>query len=279
MSRNDKARSVSKRLSNLAREKDVPYINISTSFFLERLLARLVADQNLKKQLIFKGGYVGLRVYNSSRYTVDLDAIINKSDLTKVLPSVRLYIESKNLDDCVWFKFEREEKLQTQSDCGGFRQVYRVGLGEMPDDVSKCNLIHLDIGIGDSVTPGPIETSTESILDNETLGWQVYSIESIIAEKLHAFISRDGDSSRSKDIFDLAFYLPKADSKILKDAIENCFKNRSTPLPENMYTRMSSFDFNLTKMGWKKVISSMAEPVEFEDCLAVIFKQLKENYN
>ncbi len=68
-----KSDSVRKKLSNLSQKLKAPYRNVETVLLIERLVARLVADKKLSQHLVFKGGFVGLRVYESPRYTIDLD--------------------------------------------------------------------------------------------------------------------------------------------------------------------------------------------------------------
>ena len=85
MKKEDQAKSITAKLSKISRTTGINYQSISTTFLLERLLARLVADKKLAKSLVFKGGYVGLRVYNSNRYTIDLDALLMKADIPSTL--------------------------------------------------------------------------------------------------------------------------------------------------------------------------------------------------
>ena len=275
MNKKDRARSISKKLSNLARKREIPYRNIMMSFYLERFLARVISDKDLQDHLIFKGGYVNLRVYDSQRYTIDLDAVIFDKNLIEILQKVILVVEN-DIDDGTWFRFQEQQDLLTQGEYEGIRQIYRSGLGGMPKDISKCDVVHFDLGVGDVIVPGPTRVQTQSILEEEDLSWKVYSIESIIAEKIHAFISRNGDNSRSKDIFDLAFFLPKSDPKLLKEAIKVCFKHRNTSLPESIYKQMYSFDFKLTAKGWTKATSSLIEKVTFDSCLETVLNELKQ---
>lgn len=58
MKKEDRAKSISAKLSKISRATGINYQGISTTFLLERLLARLVADGKLAKSLVFKGGYV-----------------------------------------------------------------------------------------------------------------------------------------------------------------------------------------------------------------------------
>ena len=58
-----KARSIAQRLSNISKEMNISYRYVSTNFFIERMAARVLTTP-LKDKLIFKGGYVGLRVFS-----------------------------------------------------------------------------------------------------------------------------------------------------------------------------------------------------------------------
>lgn len=274
MTKKDKAKSISKKLSNLAKKRDTPFRNIAMAFYLERLLARIVANKQIVKHIVFKGGYVGLRVYESQRYTIDLDAALIKKNISEALQIMTLAIES-DIDDCTWFKLDSEKSLLTQGGYEGMRQIYRVGLGDMPADISNCDIVHFDIGVDDSIVPAPVNIKTEPMLAGESLSWNVYPMESIVAEKIHAFISRDGDSSRAKDIFDLAYYLPKTNSALLMQALESCFQHRHTELPESVYKVMRSYDFKLAKRGWMKVGSSLSQDKGFDFYLDVVLEGLK----
>lgn len=63
-------RSVSDRLKRIAREKHATYAEILTQFLIERAVARLAIEPSLPDHLIFKGGFVGLRVYGSTRFLI-----------------------------------------------------------------------------------------------------------------------------------------------------------------------------------------------------------------
>lgn len=137
-----KGTSVRQKITDLATKLDVPFQNIQTAFMIERLVARLVTDKNLARQLVFKGGFVGLRVYNSERYTVDLDALLVKANIESTLTLTRKNAEV-DLDDGIWFKFEDQMDLATQGEYGGVRQVYRAGIGEILKNLSKAQTIRL----------------------------------------------------------------------------------------------------------------------------------------
>jgi hypothetical protein len=96
----NKGDSVRQKLANLSAKLSIPYPSLETVFVLERLVARLVANKELSKRLVFKGGYVGLKVYESLRYTVDLDALLIKSDIETTLKLAKEKAEA-DLEDGV----------------------------------------------------------------------------------------------------------------------------------------------------------------------------------
>lgn len=117
-----KGESVRRKLTVIAKNLGVKYRDIETIFLIERLVARLIANTKLSSNLVFKGGFVGLKVYDSPRYTVDLDALLVKSNIGQTLDHAKNQAEI-DLDDGVWFRFERQIDLATQGEYGGIRHV------------------------------------------------------------------------------------------------------------------------------------------------------------
>lgn len=271
-----KGHSVRQKLVNLSHDLGIPYQNLETSFILERLVARLIADETLCRHLVFKGGFVGLRVYDSLRYTVDVDALVVKADVESTLEWAREKAES-DLDDGVWFHFEDQVDLTTQGEYGGIRQVYRAGIGEILKDIKKARVVHFDVGIGDPVTPGPLAIETPSLLTpHDALGWSVYPVETIIAEKLHALIAHGDINSRAKDVYDLATFLPMVDAEVLGSALKRCFDYRSTELPQNLSATLSAIDTRSLERGWISATASVPGKPLFKTSLDTIIKLIGE---
>ena len=115
-----KSDSVRKKLSNLALKLEVPYRNLETAFLIERLVARLVADKKLDQHLVFKGGFVLLKRYESLRYTRDADVFavsISKAELVTMLKNALL----ADLDDGFWYGDIQEQELNDQGEYGVFK--------------------------------------------------------------------------------------------------------------------------------------------------------------
>ncbi|MGD9628561.1 MAG: nucleotidyl transferase AbiEii/AbiGii toxin family protein [Pyrinomonadaceae bacterium] len=271
-----KGTSVRQKLINLSIESGIPFQNLETAFILERLVARLTADADLQKHLVFKGGFVGLKVYNSDRYTVDVDALVVKSDVESILERAKRSAET-DLDDGVWFRFENQMDLATQGEYGGIRQTYRAGIGEALKNLNKAQVVNFDVGIGDPVTPEPISIETDSlIIPNSNLSWQVYPVETIIAEKMHALIAHGDINSRSKDVYDLAILLPMANSAILAEALKRCFEFRQTELPNNFANVLKSMDTKSLERGWRSATVSVSDKPQFKMTFETIVRLVGE---
>ena len=235
---------------------------------------RITASKKLQNNIIFKGGYVGLRVHDSGRYTTDLDAIIASSEVRDILMAIRNEVE-KTSYDAVWFRFEKDSNLKTQDKHGGVRQVYRAGIGKIPDDTRRSQKINLDMSVGDPVIPPPLDVTTAELIGEGELGWRVYPLELIVAEKIHALVDRGNYNSRSKDIFDLHQFLPKSKAKNLQQAIESCFKHRQTELPRNLAEHIQNINTTWLKQGWTSAVSTVKNPPSFEQAYQTLVSELR----
>lgn len=83
MTTKSKGESVRQKLTLFSKKLGAKYKDVETVFMIERLVARLIADKHLSSHLVFKGGFVGLKIYESPRYTVDLDALLVKANIER----------------------------------------------------------------------------------------------------------------------------------------------------------------------------------------------------
>jgi predicted nucleotidyltransferase component of viral defense system len=271
-----KGESVRAKLKSLASKMKIKYSHLETVFLIERLVARLIADKKLSQNLVFKGGFVGLKVYQSPRYTIDLDALLVKSNIEQTLDLVKLQAQS-DMDDGVWFRFESQMDLATQGEYGGIRHTYRAGIGEILRDIKRAQIINFDLGIGDPITPGPQTVEVKTFIGNEDFSWSVYPVETICAEKLHALISHGDDNSRSKDVHDLAIFLPKTDPQTLKKAIKNCFEFRETELPKSFVEGVKQLNTSRLERGWDSAVSSIPNIGTFAEAFDALCEHLEKS--
>ena len=270
-----RTRSISKKLSNIVNERNTTYQNVLTEFFLERLLARLVLNSKLKSNLIFKGGYVGYKIYYSQRYTVDLDALLMNYDLLSCAMLIKESVKN-DIDDHVWFEFESEANIRAQLEYGGYRMTFRAGIGIRPEKLNQCQIINLDIAIGDVIVSLPTLRETKLLLEEKSLSWFVYPVESMIAEKLHVIVARGAHNSRSKDIYDICLFFPQANSELLRSSIKLCFLSRETNVPNDISRFLSELDYSLLERGWISALSSTSKNITFRECIKMIIKYFRK---
>jgi len=264
MIRNDDVgKSIRQRLNNLAKQKGFPIHELATDFLIERMLVRIVNNKGLFDKLVFKGGYVAVKIYSSSRHTRDLDAVLEKGNIKQTVEFVKEAV-STDLNDGTWFLFEDEIDLETQNEYGGIRLVFRAGIGQMLKNVKRAQLVNLDIGYGDPITPEPIKTKIASILEGNEISWRVYPVETTVAEKLHAIVARQSFNSRSKDIFDLHILLPKCNVETLRKAITATFEYRKEAIPNSFSSLLENIDTSILEAGWKKAVASLEGNQDFK---------------
>jgi len=272
MSNESKARSISLRLSTIARQRAVPFERVQTEFLLERMVSRIMGSKKLAKCFVFKGGYVGRRAYASPRYTMDLNAIIFGAKISALQLEIINSIE-KEIGDGIWFKFEKNEDLQTQGEYPGTRFIFRTGIGQMLTIQEKSQKLSLDIGVNDFYISQKEEFL--QLLNDQPISWTIYTKEVIVAEKLHSFLSRPLANSRSKDLFDLKFYLPMCSPKVLREAIKGTFKTRGMIVPKDIPEVFLNLRTKTLKKGWQSATSNIENISTFEEVFSEVVTLLR----
>ncbi len=264
-SKQRQAESIRAKLNNLAKKRSAPFEVILTSFLIERAVRRLMTEDQLGRNLIFKGGFVSISIYSSPRFTVDLDAVLHGITLddAETLSKKSLL---QDFEDGVWFVFEASVPLTNQTEYGGRRLQLRSGLFPQPEDIKRAKILHIDLGVGDPVTPKPLKLTTPSLLGGEDISWSVYPVETICAEKIHPFVILGSNNSRSKDLFDLYFLLPKVDLIQFREAIRRTFEYRTTPIPESFLRHFQALDKRVLTKGWRAATVDIKPLPIFEEC-------------
>jgi len=101
--------------------------------------------------------------------------------------------------------------------------------------------LQVDIGFGDTVTPGPKEVTIPCLLDFPKPRLRAYPQETVIAEKAQAMVVLGMANSRMKDFYDLWTLARnhEYDGGSLSEAMSATFGRRQTTIPEGMPTGLS----------------------------------------
>jgi len=138
----------------------------------------------------------------------------------------------------------------------------------------------IDFGVGDIIVPKPgkrkIPTQLDGFAQPEI---NTYSLESTIAEKFDAIISRLEFTSRMKDFYDI-FYLACTfdfEGRKLQEAMFETLQNRGTSFDRNTFEGIEDLaSFDIMKMRWKAFLKRIKTPdLEFEEVLRIIQSFLK----
>jgi predicted nucleotidyltransferase component of viral defense system len=272
-------KSINDKINNLAKKLNIKDVNKLTILVtLERIVARLLTRNFLRENLIFSGGFVMLKTFESNRFTVDLDAIIKKISTKELNVEIESALRTDIGDGFVFWGL-KDEKLDMMSGYTGVRYSFHYKTGELPDDLDKPNFyprLHLDIVIdSDRIIP-PKKSELESAIDlYGPLSWSIYPPEYIIADKLHATFSRLGESTRAKDIYDLSLLLPQIEDipELLK-AVEYIFKVLDTKVPASFYDELISYSPDTFERVWRSAVD-FKSPVSFKDSWSTVLDHLK----
>ncbi|NPV51914.1 MAG: nucleotidyl transferase AbiEii/AbiGii toxin family protein [Firmicutes bacterium] len=224
----DIAQSVIDRLRSKSRTSGRTVQLILQLFCQEEFLRRLQRSRH-HSNLILKGG---LLLYSlsgfTSRPTMDVDFLARRMPADPVIIErvVREIIGTSTGNDYVIFEIKGIESITEFREYNGVR-VSLIGCIK-----NTRTPFHIDMGIGDMIVPMPLERAIPTQLDGfEEPVILTYSLESTVAEKLDAIISRMELNSRMKDFYDL-YYLASTysfDARTLQEALFQTLQHRGTP--------------------------------------------------
>lgn len=223
-------KSVRAKLLNVARKKEVFNQTILTRYFQERLLYR-ISQTHFRDNFYLKGGAL-MYAYEkfAARPTLDIDFLGNNisNDSYSIIAAFKRICSVSYEEDGVIFDTEHI----TAQNITEFKDYHGIRLSIPVKMDSIIQVLTMDIGFGDVVTPSPIEIDYPVLLEHLSgANILAYSLETVIAEKMHAVVDLADQSSRMKDFYDLYKILQheKYNPATLQEAIIHTFENRHTP--------------------------------------------------
>ena len=224
------AASVRARLLNLAKAQGVDFNQVLVRFALERILYRL-SQSGHADRFFLKGALLFTLWYDMPhRSTRDADLLgFGASDLESVTRVFR-EIAAITVDDGIQFDplSVTVEEIRKETGYGGVRVIIAGELAK-----ARCKT-QIDVGFGDVVTPGPVDSVYPVLLDDlPAPRLLTYPIYTVVAEKLHAIALLGMTNSRMKDYLDLSVLLEREslDTDLLAQAIKATFERRGIAMP------------------------------------------------
>lgn len=272
-------KSIRSKLLNVAKKENVFYQTVLTRYFQERLLYRM-SQTRYCDNFYLKGGAL-LYAFErfAARPTLDIDFlghdISNEGDI--VIAAFKEICSVPYEEDGITFDIEHI----TAQDITEFKDYHgiRLSIPVQMDTISQ--VMTMDIGFGDVVTPSPVCLEYPLLLEHLPVpNILAYSIETVIAEKMHAVIDLADQSSRMKDYYDLYNLLSKEkyDSETLQEAIIRTFENRHTSYDANtMFFRKDFAGNSQMQTRWKAFLRKITKEadVSFFEVVTYIQTTLK----
>lgn len=267
--------SLKAKAKNLALKNNIDSSYILQTFMFEALLKR-IEKSNYKDNFIIKGGFLLSSLFGvDNRTTLDLDTTLKGISLTKEnIEKIIDEIINIDVDDNIEFSIFSIKDIRLEEKYSGFC----VHLNANFEGLKKHLLI--DITTGDVITYREINFSYKTIFDDEIINIMAYNIETIVAEKFEAILSKNIENTRMKDYYDLYIFTSlkwdKIDKEILKKAILNTCNNRES----NEYLNDSDYYIDMIcknefiKKLWNdyKNKYSYAKNISFEGTIKAIEK-------
>ncbi|NNC89806.1 MAG: nucleotidyl transferase AbiEii/AbiGii toxin family protein [Akkermansiaceae bacterium] len=223
------AASVRARLLNHSRSTGSPFNAVLEQFAMGRFLWRLT-QSFYRDRFVLKGAQL-FRVWESElhRPTRDLDLLgfgdPSEEAIAAAFQSI-CELPSTPDDGLIW-ETVTVEPIRDDLEYGGVRAHLRATLAgaRIP--------LQVDVGFGDAITPGSVESAWTELLDFPAASLLMYPPETVVAEKLEAAVSLGIRNSRMKDFFDLHWISGhmRFDRTTLARAVHATFERRGTAIP------------------------------------------------
>lgn len=272
-------KSIRTKLLNVAKKENVFYQTILTRYFQERLLYRM-SQSRYRNNFYLKGGAL-MYAYErfAARPTLDIDFLGNNisNEGTSIIAAFKEICSVPFEEDGVIFDVEHI----TAQNITEFKDYHGIRLSIPVKMDSIAQVLTMDIGFGDVVTPSPVNLDFPILLEHlPCANILAYSLETVIAEKMHAIIDLADQSSRMKDYYDLHRILKeeKYDPEVLQEAIIRTFENRHTPYDENTMFFRKDFGINQQmEVRWKAFMHKITKTVDlsFSEVVAFIQETLR----
>ena len=270
-------KSIRSKLLNIAKNEDVYYQTVLTRYFQERLIYR-ISLSGYRQNFYLKGGALMYAHEGfAARPTLDIDFLGNNisNDGERIVAAFREICSCPCEEDAVVFDVEHitSKNISELKDYRGVRLSITVSM----DTVSQ--VLTMDIGFGDIVTPAPVDLDYPALLEHlPSASILAYSLETVVAEKLHAVVDLADQSSRMKDYYDLYQILKtrNLDPDVLQEAIARTFENRHTPYdPDTMFFRDNFGTNPQMETRWRAFIKKITSKSDLQFSEVVTYLQEK----
>lgn len=279
MGEKDYGKSVRAKLLNISKAEKLGYQLILTRYIQERLLYRL-SQSRFREKLFLKGGAL-LYAHEQfrARPTLDIDFLGERISRDKEF--VQMAFEEICAVPCPEDGVTLDKESLSAEEITVNKEYHGIRLHVTARLDTIRQVVSMDIGFGDVITPRPEELDYPVLLkDTPAVNIMAYSLETVVAEKFQAMIDLAEENSRMKDFFDVYRILEsgKINEEMLQQAIVATFSNRETGYKPGHVLFTKEFVENSTRMAfWEGFLRKIkySEELPFDTVMTVIKKRLQ----
>ncbi len=255
-----------------AAEEGIPAQVALQNFMFERFFARL-AQSPVRDKFVLKGGvlvsqYLGI----SQRTTMDVDLTLRNAALeAENLKRVLGLVFDVALDDGIVWSMKTIEPIRENDAYGGLR-VKATATFE-----SIIVPFTMDVSTGDVMTPDAELFYVKSrFAPNEFYPLKAYNVETVLAEKVEAILSRGVFTTRPRDYYDVYMMWKSVDVDLplFKKALAATAKHRGSADAISQAARLveTFAHSDLLRKQWERFRREFdfAQGIEFDDVCAVL---------
>lgn len=280
---NNHGKSIRSKLLNVAQNEGIYYQTILTRYFQERLIYR-ISQTRYRQNFYLKGGALMYAHEKfAARPTLDIDFLGNNisNNSERIVAAFCEICSFPCEEDGVRYDIEHI----TSKNITEFKDYHGVRLSIPVSMDTIAQVLTMDIGFGDIVTPAPIELDYPALLDHlPAAKILAYSLETVVAEKMHAVIDLADQNSRMKDYYDLYQILntQDLDTEVLQEAITKTFENRHTRYdPDTIFFREDFGTNQIMGTRWKMFLKKITakQSILFSEVVAYLQKRILPYWN
>lgn len=185
-------------INNRAKAAGVSPQLMLQNYMLERLIDR-ISRSRWRDGIVVKGGMlIGSLVGVDRRTTKDLDTTVTGFLLShETAAKVFGEICAIDVDDDLSFEFLRTGDIREGDQYPGIRVFLRARYEPLAVPLT------IDVTTGDKITPGAIVYEYPFVFDEGSARIMAYPLETILAEKLEAVLTRNVNTTRIRDFYDI----------------------------------------------------------------------------
>ena len=243
----------------LNKEKQIHFKQLALSEILQHLILQSLSRHNSFKHITFTGGTALRLLYNTERFSEDLDfSLTEKGDLNllKLLPKIKQDLELMDLKVDVHIK-ENESTV--------FKSDFRFPniLNELNLSPLKEQKLTIKFEV-DKNSPKGWKKEIQLVSNPISYSVSIFDLPSLFATKLHAIFYRK--YTKGRDYYDLIWYLGKQikpNLKLFNNAVKQTHPDEDKFTEENfkerLTKRLESVDFKVLKKDVERLIINREE--------------------